>query len=142
MFALDTNILVYAHNLDSPRYEQAAGFVERVVRQRGERNGHHIVGIPLQVCVEFTNVITRNTIEQPLSLSEAIEVIRDYVDIVATPIIVPQPTQLRTFPACWNKPRRAKRCSTLRSPRRSKTITWRGFTRSMLTTSRASTFCK
>lgn len=97
MFAIDTNILVYAHNLDSPRFQKAAGFIERVIRQSGERNGHHVVGIPLQVCVEFINVITRKTIEQPLSLPEAVEIIRDYAEIVQAPVIFPKPTQLQTF---------------------------------------------
>ncbi len=97
MFAIDTNILVYAHNLDSPRYQEAADFVERVIRQSGERNGHHIVGIPLQVCVEFVNVITRKTIEHSISLSEAVEIIRDYAEVVQAPIIFPKPTQLQTL---------------------------------------------
>jgi hypothetical protein len=97
MFAIDTNILVYAHNLDSPLYEKATNFVEQVIKEQGRLNGHRIVGIPLQVCAEFINVVTRKTIEQPISLAEAIAHIREYAEILATPIIYPKPTQLRTF---------------------------------------------
>ena len=97
MFAIDTNILVYAHNLDSPFYEKATTFVEQVIKEQGRLNGHRIVGIPLQVCAEFINVITRQTLERSLSLAEAIAIIREYTEILATPIIYPKLTQLQTF---------------------------------------------
>jgi len=97
MFAIDTNILVYAHNLDSPFYEKATNFVELVIKEQERLNGHRIVGIPLQVCAEFINVITRQTIERSLSLSEAIAILREYTEILATPIIYPKRTQLQTF---------------------------------------------
>ncbi len=97
IFALDTNILVYAHNSDSPYYQKAEEFMERVVKESGDINGHRIVGIPLQVCAEFINVITRKTIEQPISLAEAVDMIREYTETLEIPVIYPQSTQLRTF---------------------------------------------
>jgi hypothetical protein len=97
IFALDTNILVYAHNFDSPYYQQAEEFMERVVKESGDLNGYRVVGIPLQVCAEFINVITRQAIGQPVSLAEAVEIIREYTEILEIPVIYPQPTQLQTF---------------------------------------------
>ncbi|MGH7452379.1 MAG: hypothetical protein ACRENG_13615 [bacterium] len=49
------------------------------------------------MCAEFINVITRQTIEQPISLVEAVEIIREYTEILEIPVIHPQPTQLQTF---------------------------------------------
>lgn len=51
MFALDTNILVYAHNLDSSRYQKAKGFLESIM---ANVNGTEktAIGIPSQVWTE------------------------------------------------------------------------------------------
>jgi predicted nucleic acid-binding protein len=97
MFAIDTNILVYAHNIDSPLYKKAKIFVENVVEHAHEVNGYRIVGIPLQVCAEFINVVTREAVGKPLSLKEAIGVIKEYTQYLEIPILFPQETQLRTF---------------------------------------------
>lgn len=45
---------------------------------------------------EFINVITRQTIDKPLSLADAIVVIEKYLKS-GMPIIYVQPTQLHTF---------------------------------------------
>jgi len=96
MFALDTNILVHAHNLDSPLCAKAKEFVGRVITQE-DSIGNPVVSLPLQVCAEFINVITRRTIGTPLALLDAISVIRDYTELLKIPVIYPRPTQLRTF---------------------------------------------
>lgn len=96
MFALDTNILVYAHNVSSPFHFRAKAFIEHVM---AEVNGTPItsVGLPLQVCAEFVNVCTRQSLITPLSLPEAIRILRRYTAFLETPIIFPKPTQLQTF---------------------------------------------
>lgn len=96
MFALDTNILVYAHNKSSPRYTDAKVFVERMIREE-DTDGKPLVCIPLQVCAEFINVCTRKTIGKPLSMVDAIKVIREYSESLEIPIISPKPAQLQTF---------------------------------------------
>lgn len=78
MYALDTNILVYAHNKDSVLNDRAAIFVERVMNERDE-NGALSVCIPSQVIAEFLNVITRQNLPRPIELEEAISIIRDYL---------------------------------------------------------------
>lgn len=96
MFALDTNILVYAHNLDSPLCSKAKSFIARQLTEE-DNAGNPLIGIPLQVCAEFINVITRQTIGEPLTLLDAISVVRDYIELIRVPVIHPKPTQLRTF---------------------------------------------
>jgi predicted nucleic acid-binding protein len=71
MYALDTNILVYTHNLKSAFHPKAKEFVERIVAEE-DTAGKAVVGVPLQACSEFINVITRQTIDKPLSLPDAI----------------------------------------------------------------------
>lgn len=79
MFAIDTNLLVYAHNSASEFNEKAATFLERIMNERDEE-GHLSVCIPAQVLMEFIHVITWQRLENPLSQSEAINVVQDYID--------------------------------------------------------------
>ena len=79
MYAIDTNILVYAHNKDSKFHDKASSFLEKVMNDRDE-NGNLSVCIPSQILFEFINVITRQSLETPLSLSDAIEVIKYYLE--------------------------------------------------------------
>lgn len=95
MFAIDTNILVYAHNADSKFNQEAKSFLEKVMTQR-DNNGNFTVCIPAQVFMEFINVITWEKLPKPLTLSQAIMVIQDYLmtDIKA---ITQQETHINTF---------------------------------------------
>ncbi len=79
-FAIDTNLLVYAHNRDSPLYESAKTFMETVMNQRDE-NGNLGVCIPAQVLIEFISVVTSNRLNTPLSLPQATAIVQDYLDI-------------------------------------------------------------
>lgn len=95
MFAIDTNILVYAHNTGSSFHAKASTFVKRVVAERDE-NGQCVIGISAQVYAEFMNAIKRQTIEKPLSLAGAVAVIEKYIQ-AGVPIIHAHSTQLYTF---------------------------------------------
>ena len=95
MFAIDTNLLVYAHNTDSAFNDQAAAFLERVMNERDDE-GRFSVCIPTQVLMEFVHVITWSHLEKPLPLSEAIHVVHDYVDTGIT-IIHQRETHIQTF---------------------------------------------
>lgn len=59
--------------------------------------GNPVICIPLQVCAEFINVCTRQTIEKPLSITDAVKETRHYAEFLAIPILYPKPTQLNTF---------------------------------------------
>jgi len=96
MFALDTNILVYAHNSASPFHKKAKMFVENIIAEEDGLENFKIC-IPIQVCAEFINVCTRQTIEKPLSLPDAVKEIRRYSEFLEIPILYPKPTQLKTF---------------------------------------------
>ena len=95
MFAIDTNLLVYAHNTDSEFHKQAAAFVTKVVNER-DHKGQHTICLPTQVLSEFVHVVTWQRVEKPLSIIEAIRVVQDYRD-VGIPIIHQRETQIQTF---------------------------------------------
>jgi len=95
VFAIDTNILVYAHNKDSEFNEKASAFLEDKMNKR-DSEGKLDVCIPSQVLMEFINVITRQTLKSPLSLSEALQIVQDYLD-TNVQIVNQQETQIQTF---------------------------------------------
>lgn len=95
MFALDTNLLVYAHNVDAPFHKAAKAFVEKVLNERGSA-GNLTICIPAQVLVEFLNVITWAKLESPLPLPAALRVVQQYMDTGVT-IVHPLPSQLDTL---------------------------------------------
>lgn len=95
MFAIDTNLLVYAHNEDSDFNDKASEFLEKVLNERDD-NGNLSVCLPSQVLTEFVNVITRKSLKKPLSLLQAIDIVNDYqkADIR---IVYQRETQIETF---------------------------------------------
>ncbi|MCP5052708.1 MAG: PIN domain-containing protein [bacterium] len=95
MFSIDTNLLVYAHNNGSQFNEQATAFLETVLNER-DNDGNLSVCLTSQVLMEFLNVITRQNLENPLSLSAATQVINDYLSS-GIKIINQRETQIRTF---------------------------------------------
>lgn len=95
MFAIDTNILVYAHNSGASNHEEARAFLQKAMNTKDE-NGKLAVCIPSQVLVEFMNVITWSRLEATLSLNDAKMIVEDYLNSEAE-IIYPKPTQLTTL---------------------------------------------
>ncbi len=94
LFAIDTNLLVYAHNRASEFHEQAAQFIEQVMNTRDEE-GRLSVCIPAQVLMEFLHVITWRRLEAPLSLSDAIQIVQEYLD-AGVIILHQRETQIQT----------------------------------------------
>ena len=95
MFAIDTNILVYAHNADSKFNQSAYAFLEQVMNPTN-LGGKFEVCIPTQVLMEFINVITWDKLPKPLMLSQAVAIAQDYVKS-GVPIINQRETHLETF---------------------------------------------
>lgn len=95
MFAIDTNLLVYAHNMASPFNPPAKTFLERVMNTRNPE-GQLFVCFPAQVFMEFVHIITWERLETPLSLPQALQLVQDYID-TGVRILVPQSTYLQTF---------------------------------------------
>jgi hypothetical protein len=73
-FAIDTNLLVYSHQLEAKYHQSAKAWLERIMNERDEQ-GNLSVCLPAQVLMEFVNVITWQQLKQPLSLSEAKRVV-------------------------------------------------------------------
>jgi predicted nucleic acid-binding protein len=94
-FAIDTNLLVYAHNIASEFHEEARAFLEKVMNERDEEGGLSVC-VPVQVLLEFIHVMTWQRLQNPLSLSQAIRVVEDYTDTGVT-IVHQRETQLHTF---------------------------------------------
>ena len=95
MFAIDTNILVHAHNTASPLHERAKQFVEDVMNARDDEGGFSVC-IPAQILMEFIHVVTWQRLEKPLSLAEATDVVQEYLD-AGVPVVSRHENHLRTF---------------------------------------------
>lgn len=95
MYALDTNLLVYAHNTASPFHPRAKNFIEKVMNEQ-DAEGKLSICIPGQVLIEFLNVITRHQLESPLPLHDATRLVQAYMDSDAV-ILYPKSTQLSTL---------------------------------------------
>ena len=95
MFAIDTNLLVYAHNANSKFNPSACLFLEKVINER-DLGGRCQVCIPSQVFMEFINVITWDKLPEPLTLAQAIMVVEDYLRS-GVKVISPQATQMQSF---------------------------------------------
>lgn len=95
IYAIDTNLLIYAHNLDSTLHEKAKNFIEKVMNERDE-NGNLSVCIPVQVIIEFISVVTSKKVPKPLSISQAQAIIQDYLN-TGIMVIFPQETYLTNF---------------------------------------------
>lgn len=94
MYALDTNILVYAHNVDSPWHSSARHFLETKLNARDD-TGQFTVCIPSQVLLEFLNTITWSRLESPLPLRDAVDLVQYYA-ASGVPILNPKPSQINT----------------------------------------------
>ncbi len=90
MYAIDTNLLVYAHNTGSQFHTQARAFVADAMQQK------HNICIPAQVLVEFINTITWSRLENHLTLAHARKIALRYVNTGIT-ILNQKSTQLQTF---------------------------------------------
>lgn len=95
MFAIDANLLVYAHNSGSALNDKAAFFLEKVMNETDE-NGNLFVCLTPQILTEFVHVITWQKLEQLLSIPEAAEIVQDYLDS-GIKIVTQRETQMRTF---------------------------------------------
>jgi uncharacterized protein len=95
MFSIDTNLLVYAHNRDSVFNKKAVRFLEKVLNDRDEE-GNLPVCLTTQVLIEFVDVITRQTLERPVAIPGAIQIINDY-SAAGIKVLSQRNTQLQTF---------------------------------------------
>lgn len=108
MYALDTNLLIYAHNTASPFHPQAKAFIEKVMNER-DAAGQLSICIPGQVLMEFLNVITRHQLESPLSLPDAMQLVQAYLDTGVT-ILYPKSPQLTTLLALLKSVTTRQKC--------------------------------
>lgn len=89
-FAIDTNILVYAHDKDNPYHKSMKDFLVATIK-----NNPQSLCIPYQVLLEFIHAITKR-VKKPLSIEQAILLVK-YYQSLDIQIIYPKPTQLETL---------------------------------------------
>ena len=96
---LDTNVLVYAHNQDSPFHSKSLSLVKGVVE--GQFKGI----LAQQNLAEFYSVITdQRRIANPLSPLKAQEIFEDYLKLPFR-IIVPNQETIKIFSILCRKKR-------------------------------------
>ena len=100
-FAIDTNLLIYAHNTNSPLHQDAKAFIETVMQDQGEKTNVKIC-IPAQVLVEFISVATSHKNQYPLSISQASLIVKDYLNS-GTPILTQKDTYLKNVMELLNE---------------------------------------
>ncbi len=92
LILFDTNILVYAHNLDSPYHLKAVSLVQAAVEGRLE------VVLAQQNLLEFYAIITDpRRVREPLSPNEASSLVTDYLNSPFKIIFPDQETLNLTF---------------------------------------------
>jgi predicted nucleic acid-binding protein len=89
---IDTNILVYANNVDSPFHSKCKGLVEKAV------NGSIQAAISIQNLIELYAVITdKRRVEHPLPPIKAKELIEFYKHNENIQVIIPTSETLTTI---------------------------------------------
>lgn len=90
LFAIDTNLLVYAHDEDNIYHQRAKEFLTKILKSNPQS-----LCIPYQVFLEFINTLTRR-LATPLSVPQAI-MLAEYYQSLNIKIIYPKETQLTTL---------------------------------------------
>ena len=91
VYAIDTNILVYAYNLDSPHHLKTYTFPKEEVI-----SGNLKACLPYQSLYEFYSIVTNpRRVERPLESDKAREIIETYMKARNIPKIYPRKSNLR-----------------------------------------------
>ena len=80
MIALDTNILVYAHRVETPFHKKARRLVESLA------NGSRAWALPWPCVYEFMRVVTHARVFDPPAATD--DVLRDVESLLASPTLV------------------------------------------------------
>ncbi len=74
MIVLDANILLYAYDVDSPRYKAASSYLEAIF------SAPELVGIPLQSISAFLRISTqRGALRAPYTVEEAVGFVEEWI---------------------------------------------------------------
>jgi len=84
MIIPDVNVLVYAHDAESPRQERAIAWWEAAVE------GAEPVGLPWAVILGFARVVThRGIFKKPVSIAAAADRVQEWLDHPNVHVITP-----------------------------------------------------
>jgi hypothetical protein len=85
MIIVDTNLLIYAVNQDSPDHRRAKAWLEATI------SGPETVGLPWIVLLAFLRITTRaGLFEKPLTMTAAFDLVDSWLQQHS--VIVPEPT--------------------------------------------------
>jgi uncharacterized protein len=74
MIVLDANILLYAYDVDSPSYQAASSYLEKIL------SAPEPVGIPLQSISAFLRISTqRGALRAPYTVQEAVAFVDEWI---------------------------------------------------------------
>jgi toxin-antitoxin system PIN domain toxin len=74
MIVLDANILLYAYDVDSPRYAAASSYLEQIL------SATEPVGIPLQSISAFLRISTqKGALRAPYTVQEAVGFVEEWI---------------------------------------------------------------
>jgi uncharacterized protein len=83
---IDVNILVYAHNIDSPRHETAVSWLDQ------QLNGTSRVGLPWLTLLAFLRLTTNPRVfKRPLTVASAWDQV--LIWLACDPVWIPTPTE-------------------------------------------------
>jgi len=84
MLIPDVNVLINAHNRASQLHERSREWWETAL------NSDHLIGLPWVVVLGFIRITTnRRIIEPPLTVTEALDIVRDWLEKPTVHIITP-----------------------------------------------------
>ena len=89
MIVPDVNLLIYAHNADAPRHEEARGWLQDTL------NGSEAVGLPWAVICGFIRIATHPRVfVEPMHAEQALNHTRTWLSCPAVDVLDPGPRHL------------------------------------------------
>jgi toxin-antitoxin system PIN domain toxin len=86
VFAVDTNILIYAHFPDYPRHTNARAFCQRLLNKEQDWS------LAWQVVYEYIRITTHPSVhKKPLTLAQALSDLEPYLEHHACHMLLPTP---------------------------------------------------
>src|SRR6185312_2800995 len=84
MIVLDANLLLYAYDVDSPRFTPARDYVQKAF------SADQLIGIPIQCISAFLRISTqKGALRAPYSMGEAIGFVEEWLELPHVRLLVP-----------------------------------------------------
>src|SRR5580704_3919294 len=92
MIVVDANVLLYAHNAESPFHDRARRWVE------GALSGTESIGFSWSVIGAFIRIATNHrAFERPLTITQAVEIVESWFASAVAVVLQPGPEHWTVF---------------------------------------------